>query len=123
MATCAKEFGRLDVNVNNAGISVESTHVRPLRTHGTAEDGYDKIMAVNAKEAFLGCKPVCAQSISLAHAFFVAQSTAPRRVRWLECFINFPLSNKNTETSPKKGRADVAALPTGIDERCIYLDF
>jgi hypothetical protein len=94
VTTCAKKFGRLDVIVNNAGISVESTHVRPLRIHETAEDGYDKIMAVNAKEAFLGVMrievgssirqvhkawldivgPVCAQSISLAHEFFVAQS-------------------------------------------------
>jgi NAD(P)-dependent dehydrogenase (short-subunit alcohol dehydrogenase family) len=46
VATCAKEFGRLDVVVNNAGISVGGTHVRPLRIHETAEDGYDKIMAV-----------------------------------------------------------------------------
>ena len=33
MATCAKEFGVLDVMVNNAGISVGGTHVRPLRIH------------------------------------------------------------------------------------------
>jgi NAD(P)-dependent dehydrogenase (short-subunit alcohol dehydrogenase family) len=78
VVTCANEFGRLDVIVNNAGISVESTHVRPLRIHETAEDGYDKIMAVNAKEAFLGCKYAIPRSnedrSSLAHAYFVAQS-------------------------------------------------
>jgi hypothetical protein len=78
VVTCAKEFSRLDVIVNNAGISVGGTHVRPLRIHETAEDGYDKIMAVNAKEAFLGCKYAIPRSnedrSSLARVFFVAQS-------------------------------------------------
>ena len=56
VAACAKEFGRLDVIVNNASISIESTHVRPLRIHETAEDDYNKTMAVNAKGVFLGRK-------------------------------------------------------------------
>jgi len=42
--------------VNNAGISVESTHLRPLRCHETSEEDYDKTMAINAKGMFLGCK-------------------------------------------------------------------
>ena len=50
VATCVKEFGRLDVVVN-AGISVEAP-----RIHETAEDDYDKTMVVNAKGVFLGCK-------------------------------------------------------------------
>ena len=53
---CVSEFGRLDIMVNNAGISVESTHVKPLKIHETSEDDYDKTMAINAKGIFLGCK-------------------------------------------------------------------
>lgn len=56
VASCVKEFGRLDVMVNNAGISVESTHIRPLKVHETSEEDYDKTMAINAKGIFLGCK-------------------------------------------------------------------
>ena len=39
-----------------AGISVESTHIRPLKIHETSEADYDKTMAINAKGIFLGCK-------------------------------------------------------------------
>lgn len=56
VAACVRAFGRLDVMVNNAGISVESAHVRPRRVHETDEDEYDRTMAVNAKGVFLGCK-------------------------------------------------------------------
>jgi NAD(P)-dependent dehydrogenase (short-subunit alcohol dehydrogenase family) len=54
--TCVEAFGRLDIMVNNAGISVESTHVRAMRIHETEELDYDKTMAINAKGIFLGCK-------------------------------------------------------------------
>jgi NAD(P)-dependent dehydrogenase (short-subunit alcohol dehydrogenase family) len=42
--------------VNNAGISVESTHVKAKGVHETDESDWDKTMAVNAKGVFLGCK-------------------------------------------------------------------
>jgi len=53
---CARRYGRVDVMVNNAGVSVESGHPRALRCHETAEDDYDRTMAVNAKGVFFGCK-------------------------------------------------------------------
>lgn len=53
---CVREFGRLDIMVNNAGISVESTHNKAMRIHETSEEDYDKTMAINAKGIFLGCK-------------------------------------------------------------------
>jgi len=56
VAACVKQFGRLDIMVNNAGISVESQHPRLLRVHETSEDDWDKTMAVNATGMFLGCK-------------------------------------------------------------------
>lgn len=53
---CVALFGRLDVMINNAGISVESTHIRALGIHETSEEDWDKTMAINAKGVFLGCK-------------------------------------------------------------------
>ncbi|KAF2092027.1 NAD(P)-binding protein [Saccharata proteae CBS 121410] len=60
---CVHEFGRLDIMVNNAGISVESTHPRPFRCHETTESDYDKTMAINAKGVFLGAKFALAQML------------------------------------------------------------
>jgi NAD(P)-dependent dehydrogenase (short-subunit alcohol dehydrogenase family) len=53
---CVAKFGRLDILVCCAGISVESTHVRAMRVHETEESDYDKTMAVNAKGVFMCCK-------------------------------------------------------------------
>lgn len=53
---CVQRYKRVDIMVNNAGISVESTHIRPLRCHETNEEDYDKTMAINSKGMFLGCK-------------------------------------------------------------------
>ena len=53
---CVQRYGRVDIMVNNAGVSVESTHTRPLRVHETSEEDYDRTMAVNTKGMFLGCK-------------------------------------------------------------------
>ncbi|MBE7181216.1 MAG: SDR family oxidoreductase [Terriglobus roseus] len=63
---CVERFSRLDIVVNNAGISVESTHARPLRAHETSEADYDKTMAVNAKGVFLGCKYGAGQMLAQA---------------------------------------------------------
>ena len=53
---CVAKYGRVDIMVNNAGVSVESAHVRAFRAHETSEEDYDKTMAINAKGVFLGCK-------------------------------------------------------------------
>ena len=53
---CVAKYHRVDIMVNNAGISVESTHVRPLRAHETSEEDYDKTMSINSKGIFLCCK-------------------------------------------------------------------
>lgn len=64
IAACVQEFGRLDIMANNAGISVESTHVTPLRIHETSEEDYDNTMAINAKGIFLGCKYAIKQMLA-----------------------------------------------------------
>ena len=61
---CVRKFGRLDIIANNAGISVESTHVKPLKIHETSEEDYDKTMAINAKGIFLGCKYATQQMLA-----------------------------------------------------------
>lgn len=56
VAACVKQFGRLDIMANNAGISVESTHANPHGIHELSEDDWDKTMAINVKGVYLGCK-------------------------------------------------------------------
>lgn len=53
---CVQKYGRVDIMANNAGISVESTHIRPLRVHETNEEDFDRTIAINTKGVFLGCK-------------------------------------------------------------------
>ena len=48
-------FGRLDVMVNNAGISLES-QLGPKPIHETDDAIFDKTLAVNARSVFLGSK-------------------------------------------------------------------
>lgn len=50
IAACLDRFGRLDVLVNNAGIGIAA------RVTETSEADWDRIMAVNARGVFLGCK-------------------------------------------------------------------
>ena len=50
IATTVIEFGRLDVLVNNAGVSDKS------RVEDTTVENWDRVMAINAKGVFLGTK-------------------------------------------------------------------
>jgi len=53
------EFGRLDVMVNNAAIRGEGR-----KLHETTEADWDRVMAVNARGAFFGCKRAVQQFLT-----------------------------------------------------------
>ncbi|KAH8805220.1 putative short-chain dehydrogenase [Xylogone sp. PMI_703] len=55
------EFGRLDIMVNNAGVSLESRYPNPV--HATSEDLWDETIKINLKSVFLGCKLAIAQML------------------------------------------------------------
>ncbi|WPH03397.1 putative short-chain dehydrogenase/reductase SDR, NAD(P)-binding domain superfamily [Acrodontium crateriforme] len=67
VSKCVKAFGRLDIMMNNAGISLESTHARPLGIHETSEEDWDRTLAINAKGVFLGCKYALIQMLKQEH--------------------------------------------------------
>jgi NAD(P)-dependent dehydrogenase (short-subunit alcohol dehydrogenase family) len=50
--------------MNNAGISVESTHPIPLPLHLTSEADWDKTFAINTKAVFLCCKYALIQMLA-----------------------------------------------------------
>ncbi|MEP6809837.1 MAG: glucose 1-dehydrogenase [Chthoniobacterales bacterium] len=56
-ATAVKEFGRVDIMVNNAGIETRTSIL------DTTEDQYDKVMAINLKSAFFGTQLAARQMI------------------------------------------------------------
>ncbi|KAE9377534.1 NAD(P)-binding protein [Stipitochalara longipes BDJ] len=61
VTAAAQEFGRLDIMVNNAGVSFEARH--PAVLHMTDEDTWDRTMEINAKSVFLGCKYAISQML------------------------------------------------------------
>ena len=56
-ATAVKEFGRVDIMVNNAGIETRTSIL------DTTEEQYEKVMAVNLKSAFFGTQLAAQQMI------------------------------------------------------------
>ncbi|KAF2017949.1 NAD(P)-binding protein [Aaosphaeria arxii CBS 175.79] len=62
VAKTVEAYGRIDVLVNNAGISIEAGRA-PARIHETPDDTWDRTMAVNARSIFLGCKHVVSQML------------------------------------------------------------
>ncbi len=59
VARTVAEFGRLDVMVNNAAIRGAGK-----KLHETTEEDWDRVMAVNAKGAFFGCKRAVQQFLT-----------------------------------------------------------
>lgn len=58
IASAVKEFGRVDIMVNNAGVETRTSIL------DTTEAQYDKVLAVNLKSAFFGTQLAARQMIS-----------------------------------------------------------
>ncbi|KAL4877984.1 hypothetical protein BJY04DRAFT_209555 [Aspergillus karnatakaensis] len=61
VVAAVNKFGRVDIMVNNAGISIEARS--PAVCHLTDEETWDTTMRVNVKSVFLGCKYATAQML------------------------------------------------------------
>ncbi|OAT07153.1 short chain dehydrogenase [Blastomyces gilchristii SLH14081] len=53
---CVKAFGRLDIMVNNAGMTHAGHQTAGARIHETPEGSWDRVMGLNGKGVWLGCK-------------------------------------------------------------------
>jgi len=62
VSSAVKEYGRLDIMINNAGVAMESSN--PAAVWDVSEDTWDTVMGINAKGVFLGCKYAAKQMIS-----------------------------------------------------------
>lgn len=82
ISKCIELFGRLDVMANNAGISVESTHVKVLKCHETSEEDFEKTMSVNCKAVFLGCKYALRQMVEHQEAVDWDGKGEARKMEW-----------------------------------------
>jgi glucose 1-dehydrogenase len=57
LATAVKEFGRVDIMVNNAGVETRTSIL------DTTEEQYEKVLAINLKSAFFGTQLAAQQMI------------------------------------------------------------
>ncbi|OAX77879.1 hypothetical protein ACJ72_07817 [Emergomyces africanus] len=61
---CVKAFGRLDIIVNNAGMTPAAHQSAGARIHETPEASWDKVMGLNGKGVWLGCKFAAKQMLA-----------------------------------------------------------
>lgn len=64
VAFAAKTYGRLDIMVNNAGVTAQSPTEEAKRTHETDEKLFDIGMNINVKGVWLGIKYATAQMLN-----------------------------------------------------------
>jgi glucose 1-dehydrogenase len=95
-----KEFGRLDVMVNNAGIETRSSVL------DTTEDQYEKVLEVNLKSAFFGTQ--------LAAKQMIAQGGGGRIINITSVHEDWPMPG-NTPYCLSKGGVRMLTRTAGVE--------
>src|SRR5262249_3001670 len=98
--TAVKQYGHLDIMVNNAGIETRSS------TLDTTEEQYDKVMAVNLKSAFFGTQIAAKQMI--------AQGTGGRIINVTSVHEDWPMPG-NTPYCLSKGGMRMLTRTAGVE--------
>lgn len=100
VATAVKEFGRVDVMVNNAGIEYRTSVL------DATEAQYDKVMAINLKAAFFGTQ--------LAARQMIAQGGGGRIINVSSVHEDWPMPG-NTAYCLSKGGMRMLTRTTGLE--------
>jgi glucose 1-dehydrogenase len=95
-----KEFGRLDVMVNNAGIETRSSVL------DTTEDQYEKVLEINLKSAFFGTQ--------LAAKQMIAQGGGGRIINVTSVHEDWPMPG-NTPYCLSKGGVRMLTRTAGVE--------
>ena len=98
--TAVKEFGRLDVMVNNAGVETRSSIL------DTTEEQYEKVMEINLKSAFFGTQIAAKQMI--------AQGDGGRIINITSVHEDWPMPG-NTPYCLSKGGMRMLTRTAGVE--------
>lgn len=100
VAAAVKEFGRVDIMINNAGIETRSSIL------DTTEDQYDKVLSVNLKSAFFGTQ--------LAAQQMIAQGGGGRIINISSVHEDWPMPG-NTPYCLSKGGMRMLTRTAGVE--------
>src|SRR5262249_41893368 len=98
--TAVKEFGRLDVMVNNAGVETRSSVL------DTTEQQYDKVLDINLKSAFFGTQIAAKQMMK--------QGDGGRIINITSVHEDWPMPG-NTPYGLPKGGMRMLTGPAGVE--------
>ena len=99
-ATAIREFGRVDIMVNNAGVETRTGIL------DTSEEQYDRVMAINLKSAFFGTQ--------LAARHMIAQGQGGRIINITSVHEDWPMPG-NTAYCLSKGGMRMLTRTAGIE--------
>lgn len=99
-AAAVKEFGRVDIMINNAGIETRSSVL------DTTEEQYEKVLAVNLKSAFFG--------IQLAAQQMIKQGDGGRIINITSVHEDWPMPG-NTAYCLSKGGMRMLTRTAGVE--------
>jgi glucose 1-dehydrogenase len=100
ISAAVKNFGRLDIMVNNAGIETRTSVL------DTAEEQYDRVLAINLKSAFFGTQ--------LAAKQMIKQGGGGRIINITSVHEDWPMPG-NTAYSVSKGGIRMLTRTAGVE--------